>query len=99
MTVEQLTDIIQGPDFPTGGMVQGDMVDLYKTGRGRLLMRGRTSTEVVKKKDAVVITEIPYMVNKAALVTQIAQLIQNKKIKDVADLRDESSKGKIEYVS
>ncbi|MEK6875114.1 MAG: DNA gyrase subunit A [Nanoarchaeota archaeon] len=98
ITIEKLCDIIKGPDFPTGGSVSGDMLELYKTGRGRLIMRGKTSVEIIKKKEAVIITEIPYMVNKSTLVTSIADLIQKKKIKDVSDLRDESSKGKIRIV-
>ncbi len=98
ISVEQLCEIVTGPDFPTGGMVQGDMVELYKTGRGRLIIRGRTTIETIKNKEVVVITEIPYMLNKSFLVTQIANLIQSKKIKDVSDLRDESSKGKIRIV-
>lgn len=98
ISFEQLLDVIPGPDFPTGGSVQGDMVELYKTGRGKLIMRGKTTTETVKNKEAVVITEIPYMLNKTTLVEQIAQLIQDKKIKDIWDLRDESSKGKIRIV-
>ena len=97
-TVEDLVKVIQGPDFPTGGMGQGDMVELYKTGRGRLIMRGRITSEEVRKKKAVVITEIPYMVNKSTLITQIATLVRDKKLKDVSDLRDESSKGKIRIV-
>lgn len=98
ISFEQLLEVIPGPDFPTGGSVQGDMVELYKTGRGKLIMRGKTTTETVNKKEAVVITEIPYMLNKTTLVEQIAQLIQDKKIKDIWDLRDESSKGKIRIV-
>jgi DNA gyrase subunit A len=98
ISVEELCEIITGPDFPTGGMVQGDMIELYKTGRGRLIMRGKVTTETMKNKEAIIITEIPYMLNKTALITQIAELIQNKKIKDVADLRDESAKGKIRVV-
>lgn len=98
ISFEKLIEIVSGPDFPTGGQVQGDMLALYKTGRGRLLLRGKTTTESLKKKDAVVVTEIPYMVNKATLMTQIADLIQKKKIKDVSDLRDESSKGNIRIV-
>ncbi len=98
ITIEQLSQIVTGPDFPTGGTVFGDMEELYKTGRGKMIMRGRLTTEIVRKKEAVVITEIPYMLNKSALVQQIADLIQNKKIKDVSDLRDESSKGKIRIV-
>lgn len=98
ISVEEICEIIQGPDFPTGGVITGDMVDLYRTGRGRVIVRGKVKTEALKKKNAVVITEIPYMVNKATLVTQIADLVRNKKIKDVSDLRDESSKGKVRIV-
>ena len=98
ISFEELGEIITGPDFPTGGSVQGDMLDLYKTGRGKLIMRGKTTTETINKKEAVVITEIPYMLNKTILVEQIADLIQKKKIKDVWDLRDESSKGKTRIV-
>ncbi|MFH1608179.1 MAG: DNA gyrase subunit A [archaeon] len=98
ITIEGLCEIVTGPDFPTGGSVTGEMVELYKTGRGRLIMRGKMTTESLKNKDAIIITEIPYMVNKSTLVTQIADLIQKKKIKDVSDLRDESSKGKIRVV-
>jgi len=98
ITFEQLAEIITGPDFPTGGSVQGDMLELYKTGRGRLILRGKTTTETIKNREAVIITEIPYMLNKSTLVEQIAQLIQDKKIKDIWDLRDESSKGKTRIV-
>ncbi|HEA46511.1 MAG TPA: DNA gyrase subunit A [Candidatus Pacearchaeota archaeon] len=98
ITIEELAKIVTGPDFPTGGMVFGDMLELYKTGRGRMTMRGRVTTEVVKKKEAIVITEIPYMLNKSSLMTQIADLIQRKKLRDISDLRDESSKGKIRVV-
>ena len=98
ITIEQLCEIVKGPDFPTGGLVQGDMTELYKTGRGRLLMRGKTITETIKNKELVVITEIPYMLNKSDLITQIANLIQSKKINNVSDLRDESAKGKIRIV-
>jgi DNA gyrase subunit A len=96
--IGELCEIVTGPDFPTGGAIQGDMLELYKTGRGRLLMRGKINTEVSKNREAVVITEIPYMVNKASLVTQIANLVESKKLKNISDLRDESSKGKIRIV-
>jgi DNA gyrase subunit A len=98
ISIEDLSKIVTGPDFPTGGSVTGDMLELYKTGRGRMTLRGKTSTEKIRKKEAIVITEIPYMLNKSTLVSQIADLIQKKKIKDVSDLRDESSKGKIRIV-
>ncbi len=98
ITINELCEIVTGPDFPTGGSVTGDMVDLYKTGRGRLIMRGKVFVETFKKKDALIISEIPYMLNKTTLITQIADLVQKKKIKDVSDLRDESSRGKIRIV-
>ncbi len=98
ITIEQLSEIVTGPDFPTGGSVQGDMTELYKTGRGKLIVRGKVTTEEWKNKELVVITEIPYMLNKSTLVQQIADLVQSKKIRDVSDLRDESSKGKIRIV-
>ena len=97
-TIEELNEIVKAPDFPTGGLVFGDMIELYKTGRGRLTMRGKVTIEIVKKKPAIVITEIPYMLNKTTLIEQIARLVQSKKIKSVSDLRDESSKGKIRIV-
>jgi len=98
ITTNQLAEIVTGPDFPTGGMVFGDMKELYRTGRGRMIMRGKLSIEQMKNKEAIIITEIPYMLNKATLVTQIANLVRDKKVKDISDLRDESSKGKIRIV-
>src|SRR3989338_4445239 len=93
-SIEELSQLVKGPDFPTGGTVNGNMIELYKTGRGRLMLGGKISTENSKIKEMVVITEIPYMLNKSTLIEQIAKLIQDKKIKDISDLRDESSKGK-----
>ena len=98
ISIDEISKIITGPDFPTGGIVQGDMSELYKTGRGRLILRGKTTTETIKNREAIVITEIPYMLNKTTLMEQIAKFVQDKKIKDVSDLRDESSKGKIRIV-
>jgi DNA gyrase subunit A len=98
ITIEELCEIVTGPDFPTGGSISGDMLELYKTGKGKIIVRGKTSIETVKNKEVVVITEIPYVLNKTILVKQIADLIQNKKLKDISDLRDESSKGKIRIV-
>ncbi len=98
ITIDELCQIVTGPDFPTGGVVSGDMAELYKRGKGRLILRGKVTTESAKNRDRIVITEIPYMLNKSSLVEQIAKLIQDKKLKDVSDLRDESSKGKIRIV-
>jgi len=98
ISLDELCKIVTGPDFPTGGSVQGDMKELYQTGRGRMIMRGKVTTETIKSKEAIVITEIPYMLNKSLLVTQIANLVRDKKLKDISDLRDESAKGKIRIV-
>ncbi len=98
ITIEELCEIVTGPDFPTGGVAFGDMLDIYKTGRGKITMRGKVSVETHKGKEYLVITEIPYMLNKSQLVTQIAELVRDKKLKDIADLRDESAKGKIRIV-
>lgn len=98
ISIEELTEIVKGPDFPTGGIISGDISEIYRSGRGKIILRGKVSTETSKNKERIIITEIPYLLNKSTLVTQIAELIQNKKIKDVSDLRDESSKGKIRIV-
>lgn len=98
ISVKELCNIVTGPDFPTGGSVQGDMEELYSTGKSKLVMRGKVTTETIRNKEAVVITEIPYMLNKSDLVTQIADLISKKKIRDIGDLRDESAQGKIRIV-
>lgn len=98
ISIEELCQIVTGPDFPTGGVVSGDMFGLYKDGKGRLILRGKLVNETHKGKDRIVITEIPYLLNKSMLVTQIAGLIQSKRLKDISDLRDESSKGKIRIV-
>ena len=98
ITIEKLSDIITGPDFPTGGQISGNILEIYKTGKGRVVVRGRTTIEEHKGKESIIITEIPYMVNKTSLIEQIAKLVQDKKIQDISDLRDESAKGKIRIV-
>ncbi|MEM4330638.1 MAG: DNA gyrase subunit A [Candidatus Pacearchaeota archaeon] len=95
--IEKLVEKIKAPDFPTGGYVSGDFLNMYKTGRGKLIMRGKVTVEE-KEKLRVVITEIPYQVNKTSLIEQIAELIREKKLTDVNDIRDESAKGKIRIV-
>lgn len=96
--LDGLLNIVNGPDFPTGGLLSGDMEELYKTGRGKLMMRGRIDIEEKKKKQILVISEIPYMINKSTLITQIANLVRDKKVKDISELRDESNRGKIRIV-
>jgi DNA gyrase subunit A len=96
--LDKLLEIVQGPDFPTGGAASGNMKEVYSTGRGRITLRGKVSTETKKGKERIIITEVPYMVNKADLVVQIATLAQEKKLVEISDIRDESSKGKIRVV-
>ncbi len=100
ITVDALAEVVTGPDFPTGGLISGSGIkDMYRTGKGRVVIRARTSIEEDKKgRPIIVISEIPYMVNKAELVKSIAQLATEKKLPDVYDLRDESAKGKVRIV-
>ncbi len=95
-SIADLRRLVQGPDFPTGGLIYGrdGIQECYETGRGRIVMRARA---VVEEKESsgrqqIVVTEIPFQVNKARLVEQIAELVREKKIADVSDLRDESDR-------
>jgi DNA gyrase subunit A len=86
---------VQGPDFPTGGFLYGKsgIPNAYKTGRGRFLMRARTALEsLTKEKQAIIVTEIPYQVNKSKLIERIAELANDKTIDDISDVRDESDR-------
>src|SRR5574338_1398765 len=95
LTIDDLIKIVPGPDFPTGGIILGrdGIRSAYKEGRGSIVMRGKVETETIRKeREAFIITEIPYQVNKAAMVERIAELVREKKIDGVADLRDESDR-------
>ncbi|MDR3751961.1 MAG: DNA gyrase subunit A [Terracidiphilus sp.] len=86
---------VQGPDFPTGGFVYGKsgIVQAYKTGRGRFMMRAKVATEnLTKEKQAIIVTEIPYQVNKSVLIQRIAELVNEKIVDDISDVRDESDR-------
>jgi len=86
---------VQGPDFPTGGFIygKGGIVQAYKTGRGRFMMRAKVATEnLTKEKQAIIVTEIPYQVNKSVLIQRIAELVNDKTIDDISDVRDESDR-------
>ena len=92
---ETLEEIVTAPDFPTGGFVCGreGVRDAYRTGRGRVVMRARAEIEQIDaNSERIVVTEIPFMVNKSRLIEQIAQLARDKKITDIRDLRDESDR-------
>ncbi len=96
LTIDELIEYIPGPDFPTGGFIHGreGIKQGYKTGRGSVQMRARVSTETVKRtgKEQIIVSEIPYMVNKTRLLEQIANLVNEKKIEGISDLRDESDR-------
>ena len=100
-TVDDLMKHIKGPDFPTGGIICGHnpIADMYRTGRGLLRVRGRAGIEEGKHgKDCIIITEIPYMVNKTTLIEHMAKLVQDKTLDGVSDIRDESDKSGIRIV-
>jgi DNA gyrase subunit A len=96
ITTDELMEIVPGPDFPTGGFIYGrnGIRNAYETGRGAILMRGRTSIEEHPKtgRKSIVATEIPYQINKAKLIEKIAELVRDKRIEGIADIRDESDR-------
>src|ERR1700751_357515 len=94
-TLAEVLKFVQGPDFPTAGIIHGraGIVDAYKTGRGRFMMRARAAIEnLTKEKQATVVAEIPFQVNKSRLVARIAELVNDKVIDDISDVRDESDR-------
>lgn len=99
-TVEDLLKIVKGPDFPTGGIVYGGqaMRDAYRTGKGGIVIRSKAEIVELGKKQAIVITEIPYGQNKSTLIEKIADLIKDKRIVGISDLRDESSRTGVRIV-
>src|SRR4051812_48898089 len=93
LSIDDLINIIPGPDFPTGGIILGrqGIRSAYHLGRGSIVMRGKVSIEPARKdREAIIISEIPYQVNKATMVERIAELVRDKKIEGISDLRDES---------
>jgi DNA gyrase subunit A len=94
ITDEELFELVPGPDFPTGGIICGraGIVRAYKTGRGNLILRGVVEIEETKRGSALVITELPYQVNKAELAIKVADLVKNKVIEGISNIRDESDK-------
>lgn len=94
-SIEEILDIIKGPDFPTGGMILGTagIEEAYRTGRGKIRVRAITNIEPMQNgKNRIIVTELPFMVNKARLIEKIAELVRNKKIDGITDLRDESDR-------
>lgn len=102
ITIDGLMEYIKGPDFPTAGIINGraGIVEAYKTGRGRIFVRARAEVESDEKtnKDTIIITEIPYQLNKARLIERIAELVKEKKIEGITELRDESDKDGLRVV-
>ena len=94
ITVEELMHHIKGPDFPTGGIIQGyqGIKDAFETGRGRIVIRSKTDIEVSESgRETIVVTEIPYMVNKREMIEKIAELVENKKIEGISYINDETT--------
>ena len=95
ISIEQLMETIPGPDFPTGATIVGraGIRSAYETGRGSIIMRARAEIEEIRKdREAIIVTEIPYQVNKSTLIEKIAELVRDKRIDGISDLRDESSR-------
>ena len=101
ITIEDLIRIVPGPDFPTGGLIlgYGGAKNAYLTGRGSIMMRAKCTIEEIRKdREAIVVHEIPYQVNKAMLVQKIAELVKEKKIEGISDIRDESDRQGVRVV-
>lgn len=97
VTIDELMQFIPGPDFPTAGIINGrqGIIEAYRTGRGRIYMRARSEIEDIDKvggRQQIVVTELPYQLNKARLIEKIAELVKEKKIEGITELRDESDK-------
>lgn len=94
VTIEDLMKIVKGPDFPTGGIIMGKegIRNAYTTGRGRIIVRARAEIEELGNKQRIIVTELPYQVNKARLIENIANLVKDKRIEGISDLRDESDR-------
>lgn len=94
ISLEELIDYVPGPDFPTSGTIHGKagIISAYKTGKGKIYIRAKIKTEEKNNKIAIIVTELPYQVNKARLIEKIAELVRDKKITGISELRDESDK-------
>ena len=101
-TIDELIEIVRAPDFPTGGFIYGleGVYNGYRTGRGRVVMRARTHFEPIGKTDrqAIIVDEIPYQVNKTTLLQKIGELVRDKRLEGISDLRDESDKSGMRIV-
>ena len=94
-SIEQLNQVIKGPDFPTGGLILGKegIRSAYRTGRGRVIVRAKSQIEQMNNgRQRIIITELPYNVNKSRLIEKIAELVRDKRVEGITDLRDESDR-------
>lgn len=100
ITIEELTQYIKAPDFPTGGVIYGysGVKEAFETGRGRVVIRGKTHFETVNGREAIIVTEIPYLVNKADMIAKTADLIKEGKLEGIAEIRDESDRNGMRIV-
>jgi DNA gyrase subunit A len=100
ITIDQLIEILPGPDFPTGGIIMGRNAirEAYHTGRGSIVMRGRTHIEELRDREAIVITEVPYQLNKSKLVARIGEVVKEKLIDGISQVRDESNREGVRVV-
>lgn len=101
IAIDKLMKYVKAPDFPTGGIIWGyeGVRDAYNTGRGKIIIRAKASIEIAKNdRESIIITELPYQVNKAGLIETIANLVRDKKIEDISDVRDESDKDGLRVV-
>ena len=99
--IAELMEYIPGPDFPTGGLIMGRTAiqTAYHTGRGSVVMRGRTHVEEIRKdREAIIVTEVPFQVNKARMIERIAEMVRDKRIEGISDLRDESDRDGVRVV-
>src|SRR5690606_35982842 len=98
--IDELIEHIKAPDFPTGGIIYGydGVREAFKTGRGRVVIRAKAHTEEIKGKEAIVVTEIPYQVNKAEMIKKTADLVNDKKIEGITLIRDESDRNGMRVV-
>ena len=100
ITIDELIQIIKAPDFPTGGTIYGydGVKEAFMTGRGRVVIRGNANIEMVNDRECIVVTEIPYQVNKAEMIRKTAELVNDKKIEGISNIRDESDRNSMRVV-
>src|SRR5262249_44897059 len=100
MGLDALVEIVKGPDFPTGAVILGrnGILQAYTSGRGSIIVRSKTHVEEVRDRQAIIVTEVPYQQNKARMIERIAEVVRDKRVEGVADLRDESDRDGVRVV-